>query len=261
MEQLGLVGVPGPAAAALGEEHDRQPPALGELEQAVGLAVVAQALRAGQHRVVVGQHRARHPADRRGPAHHPVRRGAGDEVVLVAAQPLGGQGQAAVLAEAPRVAEVRDVLAGRAPPRLVAAAHRLRAGLVEDRRAALEHPGEVGAGAGLARRPGGAAGSGVVVLRGGRGRLHAEQRLALAHLLARGHREAGHDAGLGRRDLVVHLHRLDEQDGGAGGDGGARGREHLLDDPGEGGQDHGRTPQQTGARAAATRQAGRARRR
>ena len=34
------VGVAGPPAAALGEEHHRQPQLLGELEQAVLLAVV-----------------------------------------------------------------------------------------------------------------------------------------------------------------------------------------------------------------------------
>ena len=38
----GAVGVAGPAAAALGEEHDRKPHAFGELEQPVLLAVVLQ---------------------------------------------------------------------------------------------------------------------------------------------------------------------------------------------------------------------------
>ncbi len=52
------VGVAGPTAAAFGEEHDRQPPLLGELEHAVLLAVVLRALRAGEHRVVVGHHDA-----------------------------------------------------------------------------------------------------------------------------------------------------------------------------------------------------------
>ena len=46
-------------AAALGEQHHRQPAPLGELEQAVLLEVVAHALRAGQHRVVVGHRHAR----------------------------------------------------------------------------------------------------------------------------------------------------------------------------------------------------------
>ena len=48
------VDVAGPPSPALGEQHDRQPPPLGELEQPVLLEVVAHALRAGQDRVVVG---------------------------------------------------------------------------------------------------------------------------------------------------------------------------------------------------------------
>ena len=52
------VGVAGPPAAALGEEHDRQAEPLGQLEHAVLLAVVLHALRAGEHRVVVGHHDA-----------------------------------------------------------------------------------------------------------------------------------------------------------------------------------------------------------
>ena len=49
----GAVGVAGPPTAAFGEEHDRQPHLLGELEQAILLAVVLRALRAGEHGVVV----------------------------------------------------------------------------------------------------------------------------------------------------------------------------------------------------------------
>ena len=84
----GGVGVAGPAAAALGEEDDGQPLALGQLEEAVLLAVVLVPLRAGQDHVVVGGH------DRPGPlrahgvgvdggdaADQPVGRGAGDQVV------------------------------------------------------------------------------------------------------------------------------------------------------------------------------------
>ena len=59
------VGVAGAAAAALGEEHDRQAPALGELEQAVLLAVVLLALRAGEHGVVVRHQHAARGASRR----------------------------------------------------------------------------------------------------------------------------------------------------------------------------------------------------
>ncbi len=52
------VHVAGAPAAALGEQHHRQPSPLGELEQAVLLGVVAHPLRAGQDGVVVGHHHA-----------------------------------------------------------------------------------------------------------------------------------------------------------------------------------------------------------
>ena len=73
------VGVARPAPAALGEQHHRQPLSRGEVEHAVGLGVVAHALRAGQHGVVVGHH----DGLRRGPA-EPVRADggqAGDQAV------------------------------------------------------------------------------------------------------------------------------------------------------------------------------------
>ena len=102
MEELGLVRVARPAAAALGEEHDREPPALGQREHPVGLAVVAQALGARHHRVVVGEHGALDAADGRRPTDHPVGRRALDQLLLGAAQALGGERQAAVLATASR---------------------------------------------------------------------------------------------------------------------------------------------------------------
>ena len=68
----GAVGVAGPAAAALGEEHDGQPLALGHLEEPVLLAVVLQALGAGQHRVVVGHHHDGLPGDRADAADQPI---------------------------------------------------------------------------------------------------------------------------------------------------------------------------------------------
>ena len=53
-----VVGVARAPAAALGEQHRGQAQALDQLEQAVLLAVADRALGAGQHRVVVGEHRA-----------------------------------------------------------------------------------------------------------------------------------------------------------------------------------------------------------
>ena len=91
------VDVAGPPAAALGEQHDRQPAALGELEQAVLLEVVAHALGAGQHGVVVG-HRPRTgcAVDRRPtPADQPVGGRARDQLLARSAGAPGRRTAAA----------------------------------------------------------------------------------------------------------------------------------------------------------------------
>ncbi len=96
------VGVARPATAALGEEHDREPLALGHLEQPVLLPVVLQALGAGEDRVVVGHHHHRLPADGAGAADEPVGGRALDEVLELPTPSLGGDHQRAVLHEAAR---------------------------------------------------------------------------------------------------------------------------------------------------------------
>ena len=68
------VDVARPAAAALGEQHDREPPPLGQLEQAVLLGVVAHSLRARQDGVVVGHDHARVAVHVAHAAHEPVGR-------------------------------------------------------------------------------------------------------------------------------------------------------------------------------------------
>ena len=128
----GHVGVAGPPAAALGEEHDRQPQPLHELEEAVLLLVVHLALGAGEDRVVVRQHGAARPfrleevtVDAPDPGDQAVGGRAGHEVLGAAARPLGGDDERAVLLEATGVAQVLDVLARRPPPAGVPALGRL----------------------------------------------------------------------------------------------------------------------------------------
>ena len=112
----GGVGIAGPSPATLGEQHHRQPLALGQLEEPVLFPVVLVALRAGEHRVVVRHHHHACPlrpnpvdADRCDAADQAVRRGVGDQVVLAAASTLGGNHQRAVLDERPVVDEVLDL--------------------------------------------------------------------------------------------------------------------------------------------------------
>ena len=155
----GVVGVPRAPAAALREQDRRQAHALDQLEQAVLLAVAGGALGPGQHRVVVGDDGACgavavefavHP---RGPADQAVGRRACDQLRLVAAHALGGDGEPAVLDEAVLVDKVGEVLA-RGPAALrVSPLDRLRPRLVAGQPPALEHLGEVVSNAVLSHKP------------------------------------------------------------------------------------------------------------
>ena len=126
------VGVAGPPAAAFGEEHDRQPPLLGQMQHAVLLLVIAHALRAGEHGVVVG-HRddarflvgelvAVHTAQ---PHHQPVARRALDQFVHRVAAQLAGHHQARIFGEGTRIAQIVDILARRALAGLAPLGHRV----------------------------------------------------------------------------------------------------------------------------------------
>lgn len=147
------VGVAGPSAAALGEKHHRQPFPGGQVEDAVGLGVVAHALGARQHGVVVGGH----DGLRRGPPEpvgadggqagdQTVGRGVGDQVLLGAPAALRGDGQGAVFDEAAGVDEVVDVLPGSAPALPVPFGDGVRAPLVQGPGVPLDHLVQVGAG-------------------------------------------------------------------------------------------------------------------
>ncbi len=104
------VGVAGPAAATLGEKHHRQLSAGGQVEDPIGFGMVAHALRAREHGVVVGQHdhlaggaSEAVRADRRHPGDQAIGRGVGDQVVLGAPAALCGHRQRSVLDKAARV--------------------------------------------------------------------------------------------------------------------------------------------------------------
>ena len=209
----GGVGVAGPPAAALGEHDQGQPLPADQLEQPVGLAVVHVTLGAGQHRVVVGHHRDRPAVDRRGAQDQAVGRGAGDEVVERAAAALRRDGQRAVLGEAARVGQVGDVLPGRPPPGGVPPLRHLGPPLVQPDPVPLPRLREVRSDViqrdvlGL-RLPGGI-GPGL-----GQHDQHRPGRHRDAH--RRGH--LAHQARGLRPYLVLHLHRLDDEQFVARGD-------------------------------------------
>jgi hypothetical protein len=79
------------------------------------------ALRAGEHGVVVGQHRAggaviveEVAVDARGAGHQPVARGAGDQIREVATMALGRNGEPPILDERIGIHQICDVLASSA---------------------------------------------------------------------------------------------------------------------------------------------------
>ena len=145
-----MVGVPRPPSPALGEEHGRQPHPLDQLEQTVLLAVPDRPLGAGEDRVVVGEHGAgaslaeEVAVDAAGAGDEAVGRGALEQLGKLAAGPLGGDRQPAVLDEAARVDEVVDVLARGAPAGGMAALDGLGARLVAGQRPPLQRLGQVG---------------------------------------------------------------------------------------------------------------------
>ena len=146
-----VIGVARSPAAALGEEHDRQAAPLDHLEETVLLAMPHHALRAGEHRVVVGEHRAvrailadQRAVHARGAGDEPVRRRSMHQVVDAAPAALRRDRQAAVLDEAALVAQVgRDSRARSGVPR-VARGDDVAATLVANQAAAAECFREIG---------------------------------------------------------------------------------------------------------------------
>ncbi|VEI01851.1 Uncharacterised protein (plasmid) [Tsukamurella tyrosinosolvens] len=205
------VGVAGAAAAALREQHDRHPAALRDVDQAVGLGVVAPSLRPGEHGVVVRDHHRLGAVDRREPADESVRGARRDELLLGAARSLRGQEQRAVLGEAARVHEVVDVLAGGAPADPPPLGDGVGPALIEGDAVPLAHLVEIRAGPveieGISRIAGGrrAVGGGVRQERGTRG-----------HRLPGPHQHVADGDAHRQRLLVLHLHGLEHHEGGPG---------------------------------------------
>ena len=209
----GGVGIAGPSPATLGEQHHRQPLALGQLEEPVLFPVVLVALRAGEHRVVVRHHHHACPlrpnpvdADRCDAADQAVRRGVGDQVVLAAASTLGGNHQRAVLDERPVVDEVLDVFPGGSPTPAVNLPHRVGPPRIQPGAVPRQHPIEVVPDEGE-----------VHVRRRHLRFVDRSDEPKLHHVGAGGDlgahidRHRHHHGGGRSHQVVVHLHRLDDR--------------------------------------------------
>jgi hypothetical protein len=135
----GHVDIARSAAAAFGEQHHRQLLLEGDAEHAVGLLVVAHALRAGEHGRVVGHDDGtrslrpeRHRVDAADAGDHAVGGRVAHQVVETAPALLRGEGQRAVLDEAAAIAEVGDVLARGAQAERVTLGDRLGPARIAD---------------------------------------------------------------------------------------------------------------------------------
>ena len=154
------IGVAGPPTSTLGEEDHGKTHRLGQREQTILLAVVLQALRTGQHRVVVrhgddlsGVPLEQIAVDRADPADHPVGRSALDQLVDRTPPALSRDHQRAVLDERAFVDEVGDVLACGAPTDRPASFDRLGTSCIETHRVTGVHLLEVGSNRPRDRRP------------------------------------------------------------------------------------------------------------
>ena len=154
----GVIGVARPAAATLGEEHDRQAESLHHLEKAVLLPVSYHSLSSSEDGVVVREHGAagalvtdQRAIHTRSPGDQPVGRCAAHEIVDTAASALCRDRQPAVLDEAAGITEVVEILACCPAPGRVPSGDDLAAALVASQVAATERFREVGTRAGLLR--------------------------------------------------------------------------------------------------------------
>ena len=179
----------------------------------------------GQHRVVVGHHGDGHTAGRSGAEHDAVGGSPLDQVLNRAGRPLRGDGQPAVLDERTLIDQVGDVLPGGAPTVGVPAFDHLRASLVE--RVAVPAKRLAQVVADMVRV--GARGALRRAARGAR-RLGVGDGLARVDEVADRHAHLADNARPVRDHDVVHLHRLEHDHFGPGGELGARFGQHLHDD-------------------------------
>ena len=145
-------GRPPPPSA---KNTNGQPLALGDLEEPVLLAVVVEALRAGEDRVVVRGHGHGYAVDRADAADEAVGRGLLAELLGAAALALRGDDERAVLDERTLVEQVGDVLPSGALAELACAWPRRPGGSRRGRARGARTPrrGRGGCGRGRRRRP------------------------------------------------------------------------------------------------------------
>ena len=185
------------------------------MQHAVLLLVIAQALRAGEHGVVIGHgDNARLfvvelvAVNAAEPHHQPVAGRLLDQVLHGAAAQLPGDDQAGIFGEGTRIAQILDVLACGALPRLAPLGHGIRPGCILGEAFARIEFGEVRA-------------DGVKIDRFGFGRRRAAdlgfldegERGVLEYRVAWCHGQPAHDAAEMGGNHMLHLHRFHDDKG------------------------------------------------
>ncbi len=174
-----------------------------------------------------------------------VGRRAVDQVVVVAPRPLRRHDERPVLLEAPGVAQVGDVLAGRSPPSGVTARRRVGATGVEGVRDPRPQFGQLGS-----HRSGGEVHGGILLGCADRPFFHLEQHGVRRHRVAWSDRHAADGTRVFRDHLVLHLHGLKDQERLADVDSITRPDGHTEDGAGERRQDRRGGIRRTRARRA-----------
>ena len=204
------IGVARTSSTSFGEEDHGESPTFGQLEQAVLLLVAQEALRTGEHGVVVRHRHHGTTVQRTDAADEPVRRCALDQLLERATPALRGDDERPVLQERSFVEQVGDVLPCGPATRAVTPRDRVGAMIVPSALVAVEHCGEIRSRAHRVRH------GRIVVCTDRRHRPSGggerQQRLPLPHCRSDRHDHFLHDAAALGGDDVFHLHRLEDCD-------------------------------------------------
>ena len=205
------VGVTRTPSTSFGEEDDGQPPTFGQLEQAVLLLVAQEALRTGEHGVVVRHRHHGTTVHRADAADEPVGRRPLDELLERAAPALRGDDERPVLHERSLVdADRRRSPARSADPRRDAERPRRCADRHECARGGRDTAARSARAA--AASAAAASSSAPTVADRACGGSERQQRLPLPDCRSDRHHHLLHDTAALGGDDVLHLHRLEDCD-------------------------------------------------
>lgn len=192
-------------ASALGEDDHRQPPSSSDVEQPVLLRVPDDALGSGENGVVVGERHDTSTVDGADATDKPIGGRPLDELLVAAPRPLCGDHERPVLDEGAGIEKRLEIFTCGSSSCVLAPGHGIRACRVERAFVAVEHAGQVRPLLDVLR-----ALHLHIRLDGG---VDRHERLTRGHALADGDKDVGDAPRHLGNDLVLHLHRFEDDDG------------------------------------------------